>query len=73
MHAGMQSNHFYVVHHNFELTADTAGKDFKALAPFVIWDELDSNQKDLWLSLSKVNIFHTISSLNRNSLHGHSL
>lgn len=33
------------------------GKDFKALAqiaPFVLWDELNDDQKSVWLSLSKV-------------------
>ena len=36
------------------------GKDYKALAqcaPFVLWKVLDTEQRELWLSLSKVYIY----------------
>jgi len=39
------------------------GKDFKALAqvaPFVLWEELNDDDKSLWLSLSKVRKVATV-------------
>ena len=39
------------------------GKDFKTLAqyaPFVLWNELNQLQRDVWISLSKVGTFFIV-------------